>query len=39
MAVEEMAELAAELSEYRETNDPDEADRRRFYPPARRGPG
>jgi hypothetical protein len=33
MAVEEMAELVAELSEfvYQETNDPDEADRQRFY--------
>jgi hypothetical protein len=33
MAVEEMAKLAAYLSEsvYRETNDPDEADRWRFY--------
>jgi hypothetical protein len=33
MAVEEMAGLVAELSEfvYQETNDPDEADRQRFY--------
>jgi hypothetical protein len=33
MAVENMADLARELSEfgYRETNDPDEADRRRYY--------
>ena len=33
MPAEEAEELSAELSEfgYRETDDPDEADRRRFY--------
>jgi hypothetical protein len=33
MAVEDMADLAHEFSEfgYRETDDPDEADRRRYY--------
>jgi hypothetical protein len=38
MPLEDAEELAAELSEfgYRETNDPNEADRRRFYKVERR---